>query len=51
LSPSIPGEGGNFRIPLQYLPGLRAPGIEAYWLEIPWGDGDTAARDRVATNS
>ena len=35
-----PTGGGNFWIPLQYLLGLRALGVEAYWLEILWPQGD-----------
>src|SRR2546426_5169616 len=37
--------GGNFWVPLQYLLGLRALGVDAYWLELLWTRGD-AARDR-----
>src|SRR5439155_20214736 len=37
-----PEGGGNFWVPLQYLLGLRALGIEAYWLELVWGQGDEA---------
>jgi len=35
-----PTGGGNFWIPLQYVLGLRALGVEAYWLEILWPQGD-----------
>jgi hypothetical protein len=31
-----PTGGGNFWVPLQYLLGLRALGVEAYWLELLW---------------
>src|SRR5712691_9170907 len=40
-----PTGGGNFWVPLQYLLGLRALGVDAYWLELLWTRGD-AARDR-----
>ena len=44
-----PGGGGNFWVPLQYLLGLRAAGIEAYWLEVLWGKPDLSrAREFVA---
>jgi len=36
-----PTGGGNFWVPLQYLLGLRALGVEAHWLEVLWGGGDT----------
>ncbi len=39
-----PTGGGNFWVPLQYLLGLRALGVDAYWLELLWTRGD-AARD------
>ncbi len=35
-----PSGGGTFWVPLQYLLGLRALGIEAHWLEFLWGGGD-----------
>src|SRR6185295_14550102 len=35
-----PSGGGNFWVPLQYLLGLRALGIEAHWLEMLWSRGD-----------
>ena len=45
-----PTGGGNFWVPLQYLLGLRALGVEAYWLEILWGRPDRArAREFVAS--
>jgi hypothetical protein len=45
-----PTGGGNFWVPLQYLLGLRALGVEAYWLEVLWGKPDLArAREFVAT--
>ena len=45
-----PTGGGSFWIPLQYLLGLRALGVEAYWLEILWPQGDVArARGFVPT--
>jgi hypothetical protein len=31
-----PTGGGNFWVPLQYVLGLRALGVEAYWLELVW---------------
>lgn len=37
-----PTGGGNFWVPLQYLLGLRALGIDAHWLELLWGQGDAA---------
>ncbi len=41
-----PTGGGNFWVPLQYLLGLRALGVEAHWLEILWAGGDQwQARD------
>ena len=40
-----PTGGGNFWVPLQYLLGLRATGVDAYWLELLWTRGDPA-RDR-----
>ena len=35
-----PTGGGNFWVPLQYLLGLRALGVDAHWLEFLWGKGD-----------
>jgi hypothetical protein len=35
-----PTGGGNFWVPLQYLLGLRALGVEAYWLELLWPGSD-----------
>src|SRR5213080_2007552 len=35
-----PSGGGNFWVPLQYLLGLRALGVEAHWLELLWAGGD-----------
>lgn len=45
-----PEGGGPYWVVLQYLLGLRAEGIEAYWLELLPGTGD-AERDqrRIAT--
>ncbi len=37
-----PTGGGNFWVPLQYLLGLRALGVEAYWLELLWPRSDIA---------
>jgi hypothetical protein len=37
-----PTGGGNFWVPLQYLLGLRALGVEAYWLELVWPQSDVA---------
>lgn len=42
-----PTGGGNFWVPLQYLLGLRALGVEAYWLEMVWGGGDERARECI----
>lgn len=39
---TYPTGGGNFWIPLQYVLGLRALGVEAYWLELLWARGDVA---------
>jgi len=39
-----PTGGGNFWVPLQYLLGLRALGIDAYWLELLWTAGDAVRR-------
>jgi len=35
-----PTGGGNFWVPLQYVLGLRALGVEAYWLELLWAEPD-----------
>jgi hypothetical protein len=35
-----PSGGGNFWVPLQYLLGLRALGVDAWWLELLWARGD-----------
>src|SRR5262245_5365996 len=43
-----PTGGGNFWVPLQYLLGLRALGVEAYWLELLWGDSDVERARRFA---
>lgn len=41
--------GGSFWIPLQYLVGLRAEGVDAYWLELLAGSGDEARdQERIA---
>jgi hypothetical protein len=37
-----PTGGGSFWWPLQYVLGLRALGVEAYWLELVWPQGDLA---------
>ena len=42
-----PTGGGNFWVPLQYLLGLRALGIEAYWLELLWPKSDVANARRL----
>lgn len=43
-----PEGGGNFWVPLQYLLGLRALGVDAHWLEMVWGEGDVPrARDYI----
>jgi len=41
-----PTGGGNFWVPLQYLLGLRALGVEAYWLELLWPQADVARARR-----
>jgi hypothetical protein len=41
-----PTGGGNFWVPLQYLLGFRALGVDAHWLEVLWGGGDA---DRTTT--
>src|SRR5438128_3643491 len=40
-----PTGGGNFWVPLEYLLGLRAAGVDAYWLELLWTRRDQP-RDR-----
>jgi hypothetical protein len=35
-----PAGGGMFWLPLQYLLGLRALGVNAHWLELLWPDPD-----------
>jgi hypothetical protein len=44
-----PTGGGNFWVPLQYLLGLRALGVEAYWLELLWPQGDVERARRFAS--
>ena len=45
-----PTGGGNFWVPLQYVLGLRALGVEAYWLELLWPQSDvTRARRSLRT--
>ena len=41
-----PTGGGNFWVPVQYLLGLRALGVEAYWLELLWPQSDVARARR-----
>jgi len=42
--------GGSFWIPLQYLLGLRAHGVDAYWLEVfHAGEDATEDCDRIRT--
>src|SRR5438552_15317748 len=41
-----PTGGGNFWVPLQYVLGLRALGVEAYWLELLWPQSDVARARR-----
>ncbi|HEV7733398.1 MAG TPA: hypothetical protein VGR62_14615 [Candidatus Binatia bacterium] len=41
-----PWGGGSFWLPVQYLLGLRALGIDAWWHEVLWTRGDHA-RDRT----
>jgi len=44
-----PEGGGNFWVPLQYVFGLRACGVTAYWLELLPGSGDPLSdNDRIA---
>jgi hypothetical protein len=38
--------GGSFWIPLQYLLGFRAHGVEAYWLEVLAGSDEAAADEQ-----
>jgi hypothetical protein len=45
-----PTGGGSFWVPLQYLLGLRAAGVEAYWLELLWGKPDLAAAREFAAS-
>ena len=41
-----PTGGGGFWVPLQYVLGLRALGVEAYWLERLWPQSDVARARR-----
>lgn len=41
-----PWGGGSFWLPLQYLLGFRALGVDAWWHEVLWTRGDHA-RDRA----
>src|SRR6266851_4788453 len=41
-----PTIGGSFWVPLQYVLGLRALGVEAYWLELLWPQSDVARARR-----
>src|SRR4029450_8906000 len=43
-----PEGGGMFWVPLQYLLGLRALGVEAYWLELLWPQGGPGGAGRGA---
>jgi hypothetical protein len=44
-----PEGGGTFWVPLEYIFGLRACGVTAYWLELLPGTGDPAGdEDRIA---
>ena len=45
-----PTGGGNFWVPLQYVLGLRALGVEAYWLELLWAQGDAARARRFLSD-
>jgi len=45
-----PTGGGNFWVPLQYLLGLRALGVEAYWLELLWPQADVARARRFLSD-
>ena len=44
-----PTGGGNFWVPLQYLLGLRALGVEAYWLELVWPQANVARARRFVS--
>ncbi len=43
-----PEGGGVFWVPLQYLLGLRALGVDAWWLELLYATGDPARNQRYA---
>src|SRR5438093_10542470 len=42
-----PEGGGNFWVPLQYLLGLRALGVDAHWVEIAWRQESPARAEEV----
>ncbi len=44
-----PTGGGNFWVPLQYLLGLRALGVEAYWLELLWPQAEVERARRFVS--
>jgi hypothetical protein len=44
-----PAGGGNFWVPAQYVLGLRALGIEAYWLELLWTHDGARTAEFVST--
>jgi hypothetical protein len=43
-----PTGGGIFWVPLQYLLGLLALGVDAHWLELLWAGGDRARASALA---
>ena len=44
-----PTGGGNFWVPRQYLLGLRALGVEAYWLELVWPQANVECARRFVS--
>jgi len=44
-----PEGGGNFWVPLQYLLGLRAQGVDAHWVELVWRQESPARAEEVLT--
>ena len=44
-----PSGGGNFWVPLQYLLGLRALGVDAHWVELVWRQETAARAEEVRT--
>jgi len=45
-----PEGGGNFWVPLQYLLGLRALGVDAHWVELVWRQERAARADEILTS-